>query len=99
MNFRHLKPSIQSVFKGGHTEIGVNGVGIAAPVLSGDWREQSGKGRWWNVDYKKEYWDGPCQVKIESKRGEFKREVSVKTALVLGGVVNGKKNIGTAPAK
>ena len=36
------------------------------------------KGRWWNVDYKEEYWDGPCQVKTESKRGEFKREVKCK---------------------
>ncbi len=25
-----------------------------------------------------EYWDGPCQVKTESKQGEFKREVKCK---------------------
>lgn len=53
-------------------------IGIAAPVLSDDWREQSGKGRWWHGDYKEEYWDGPCQVKTESKRGEFKREIKCK---------------------
>ncbi len=27
-------------------------IGIAAPVLSDDWREQSGRGRWWHGDYK-----------------------------------------------
>jgi len=53
-------------------------IGIAAPALSDDWKEQSGRGRWWQGDYKEEYWDGPCQVKTESKRGEFKREIKCK---------------------
>ena len=30
--------------------------------------------RWWKGDYKDEYWDGPCEVKVESKRGEWKKE-------------------------
>jgi len=50
-------------------------IGIAAPALSDDWREQSGKGRWWHGDYKEAYWDGPCKVKLEAKRDEFKEEV------------------------
>jgi hypothetical protein len=24
---------------------------------------------------KKEFWDGPCKVKLEAKRGEFQEEV------------------------
>lgn len=35
-------------------------------------------GRWWQGHSKDEFWDGPCEVKIESKRGEFKREVKCK---------------------
>lgn len=50
-------------------------IGIAAPVFSDDWREQSGRGRWWHGDYKEEHWDGPCKVKLEAKRDEFKEEV------------------------
>ena len=50
-------------------------IGVAAPALSDDWKEQSGRGRWWQGDYKEEYWDGPCKVKIEAKRDEFKEEV------------------------
>jgi hypothetical protein len=53
-------------------------IGIAAPVFADDWKEQTGKGRWWKGDYKEEYWDEPCQVKTESKRGEFKREIKCK---------------------
>jgi hypothetical protein len=43
-------------------------IGLTEPLLGDDWTEQSGRGRWWHGDYKEEYWDGPCQVKIESKR-------------------------------
>ena len=56
-------------------------IGIAAPALSDGWKEQSGRGRWWQGDYKEEYWDGPCQVKTESKQGEFKREVKCKDGI------------------
>lgn len=38
----------------------------------------AGDRRWWGGDWKEEFWDGPCEVKIESKRGEFKREVKCK---------------------
>ena len=50
-------------------------IGIVTPVLADDWKEQSGKGRWWRGDFKEDSWDGPCQVKTESKRDEFKEEV------------------------
>jgi hypothetical protein len=56
-------------------------IGIATNALGDDWKDQSGKGRWWQGDYKEEYWDGPCKVKIESKRGEFKREIKCKDGM------------------
>jgi len=42
-----------------------------------DMRPRDGK-RWWRGELKEEFWDGPCEVKIESKRGEFKREIKCK---------------------
>lgn len=33
------------------------------------------RGRWWRGEWKEEFWNGPCEVKLESKRGEFKREI------------------------
>jgi hypothetical protein len=42
-----------------------------------DTRSRDGK-RWWRGEWKEESWDGPCEVKIESKRGEFKREIKCK---------------------
>ena len=35
-------------------------------------------GRWWHGEWKEEFWNGPCEVKLESKRGEFKREIKCK---------------------
>jgi hypothetical protein len=32
----------------------------------------------WDDEHKEEFWDGPCRVKLESKRGEFKREIKCK---------------------
>jgi hypothetical protein len=37
-----------------------------------------GHGRWWHGQWKEEFWNGPCEVKLESKRGEFKREIKCK---------------------
>jgi len=42
----------------------VVGLGLVRPAL-GDNR-------------KDEFWDGPCRVKVEAKRGEFKREITCK---------------------
>ncbi|NML62719.1 hypothetical protein HHL21_16860 [Massilia sp. RP-1-19] len=44
-----------------------------AIALAGD----NGK-RWSRSEWKEEYRDGPCEVKRESKKGEFKREVKCK---------------------
>lgn len=41
-------------------------------VLAGDEDRHSGHKGWWAGEWKEEFWDGPCEVKIESKRGEFK---------------------------
>lgn len=34
--------------------------------------------RWGQEEWKEAFWDGPCEVKIESKRGEYKREINCK---------------------
>jgi hypothetical protein len=31
--------------------------------------------RWWRGERKEAFRNGPCEVKIESKRGEFKRDI------------------------
>jgi hypothetical protein len=36
------------------------------------------RGRWWRGEWKEEFWNGPCEVKLESRRGEFKREIKCK---------------------
>jgi len=36
------------------------------------------KSDWWRSDWREPYWESSCEVKIESKRGEFKREVKCK---------------------
>jgi hypothetical protein len=36
------------------------------------------QGRWWRGEWKEEFWNGPCEVKRESKPGEFKREIKCK---------------------
>jgi hypothetical protein len=40
------------------------GIGIARPALGDEWKD--------------EFRDGPCQVKRENKRGEFKKEIKCK---------------------
>ncbi len=55
----------------------VVGAGIGTPSLGDDWRGEGGPGRWWRGEWE-EFWDGPCEVKLESKRGEFKREIKCK---------------------
>ena len=47
-------------------------------VLADDGDRHRDKQRWWGGEWKEEFWDGPCEVKIESKRGEFKREIKCK---------------------
>jgi hypothetical protein len=50
-------------------------VGIVGPALGDGWQHKSGRGRWWRGEWKEEFWDGPCQVKREAKRDEYKEEV------------------------
>ncbi|HYE37271.1 hypothetical protein [Methylocaldum sp.] len=47
-------------------------------VLAGDDDGHRDRKRWWGSERKEEFWDGPCEVKIESKHGEFKREIKCK---------------------
>jgi hypothetical protein len=42
----------------------VVGLGLVRPALGHEWKD--------------EFRDGPCQVKREAKRGEFKREIKCK---------------------
>jgi hypothetical protein len=55
------------------------GIACVTPA-SGDYRRSGAgsPGRWWGGEWKEEFWDGPCEVKLESRRGEFKREVKCK---------------------
>lgn len=50
---------------------------LAATALADDMRPREGK-RWWRGEVREDFWVGPCDVKIESKRGEFKREIKCK---------------------
>ena len=34
--------------------------------------------RWWRGEVREDFWGGPCEVKTESKRGEYKREIKCK---------------------
>ncbi len=52
--------------------------GVHNTVLAYDDDRRHAKKRWWGGEWKEEFWDGPCEVKIESKRGEFKREIKCK---------------------
>jgi hypothetical protein len=56
----------------------VVGIGIVMPALGDDSKDKSRHRQWWHGEWKEEFWDGPCEVKLESKRGEFKREVKCK---------------------
>jgi hypothetical protein len=31
--------------------------------------------RWWRREWREPYWAMPCEIKLEAKRGELKREV------------------------
>lgn len=55
------------------------GIAWAPPAPAHDPRGgPSGHGPWWRGDWREEYWNGPCEVKIESRRGEFKREIKCR---------------------
>jgi hypothetical protein len=58
--------------------------GIATPALADDSDDRHGQGRWWHGEWKEEFWDGPCEVKIESKRDQFLREIKCKDGVGAG---------------
>jgi hypothetical protein len=37
--------------------------------------------RWWQSDWQEQYRDGLCEVKVETKRGEYKREIKCKDGI------------------
>lgn len=37
--------------------------------------------RWWREEWRDDYWNRPCEVKLESKRGEFKRETKCQDGI------------------
>ena len=48
---------------------------VAPATGSADDFRSPGDKRWWKGEWKEEYWDGPCLVKQDVKRDEFKEEV------------------------
>ena len=53
----------------------VVGLGILSPALGDGWKHERGQERWWRGEWKDEFRDGPCQVKVEATRDEYKEEV------------------------
>jgi len=52
------------------------GIACVTPAPGDDRRGgPGGNERWWRGEWKEEFWNGPCEVKLESKHGEFKREI------------------------
>jgi hypothetical protein len=54
---------------------------VVVGVAQADDLRSSRDKRWWTDEWKEEYWDGPCQIKSESKRDEFKREIKCKDGI------------------
>ena len=49
----------------------------AIPAIADDDSRQ----RWWRNEWRDPYWSRPCEVKLESKPGEFKREVKCEKGI------------------
>lgn len=53
-------------------------IGALFPALAhGDDSQRN----WWRGAWRDPYWERPCEVKVESKQGEFKREVKCKDGI------------------
>lgn len=63
------------------TIVVATGIGAAGTAVADGWRHERGQGHWWRGDWKEEYRDGPCTVKEEAKRDEFKREIKCKDGI------------------
>ena len=59
----------------------VVGLGILRPALGDGWKHERGQERWWRGEWKDEFRDGPCRVKREATRREFKREITCKNGV------------------
>lgn len=46
------------------------------PALADD--DDDDRHRWWRAELRDPHWDRPCEEKIESKQGEYKREIKCK---------------------
>jgi hypothetical protein len=73
--------------------------GIVRPALGADWQAGRAPGRWWHGEWKEEFWDSPCEVKLESKRGEFKREIKCKDGVGASWHGEWKKEFWDGPCK
>lgn len=51
-----------------------------AAFADDDMRPRDGK-RWWRGELREDFWADLCEVKVESKRGEFKREIKCKDGI------------------
>lgn len=56
-------------------------IGLHNAVFADDDDRFRDKKHWWEGEWKDELWDGSCEVKIESKRREFKREIKCKDGI------------------
>jgi hypothetical protein len=73
-------------------------IACAAPAPGQDPRGgPDGQGRWWRGEWKEEFWNGPCEVKLESKRGEFKREIKCKDGVGARWREDGKREFRDGP--
>lgn len=53
---------------------------VASCLTEAACADESRRG-WWRSEWRDPYWARPCEVKLESKRGEFKREVKCKDGI------------------
>ena len=50
-----------------------------APIVgAADDDERERRKQWWQGEWRDDYWNRPCEIKLESKPNEFKREVKCK---------------------
>jgi hypothetical protein len=56
-----------------------------------------GDGQWWRGDCREDYWNGPCEVKLESRRGEFKREIKCPNGVGARWRESGKREFRDGP--
>ena len=53
-------------------------MGFATPGFGDDDDDRERGREWWQHEWRDDYWNRPCEVKLESKPNEFKREIKCK---------------------